>query len=296
LTKNVNRPVANKHSTATKPTMKVFFEGWSFAAVACQALVFIGMIIRTTKSYKYNFNIKKMKKKAKTLFFSIAAAGILLFLASSCKKGNEENNGIPPVIGTVTDIDGNVYRTVIIGTQIWMAENLKTTRYKDGTSIPLLTNDTTVIVNTPAYCYYNGDASNKDSYGVLYNWYAVNTGNLAPTGWRVPTDEDWTILSAYLGGQDVAGGKLKETTTTHWLSPNTQATNEIGFTAVPGGSLVYPPISYRYIGDSGYWWTSSNDAEYASCAWIRSINYLYGSIQRASYGKQYGFSVRCVIN
>ena len=122
-------------------------------------------------------------------------------------------------VGNVTDDDGNVYHSVTIGTQVWMVENLKTTKYNDGTSIPLVT-DATDWHNllTPGYCWNNNDeATYKATYGALYNWYTVNTGNLCPTGWHVPGDAEWTTLTTYLGGEDVAGGKLKEVGITHWL-------------------------------------------------------------------------------
>ena len=114
--------------------------------------------------------------------------------------------------------------------------NLKTTKYNDGTSIPNVTNDTSWSnLTTGAYCWYNNDVSYKNPYGALYNWYAVNTGKLAPKGWHVPSDAEWTTLITYLGGESIAGGKLKEAGTTHWLSPNTEATNSTGFSALPGG-------------------------------------------------------------
>jgi uncharacterized protein (TIGR02145 family) len=140
---------------------------------------------------------------------------------------------------TVTDIDGNIYHTVTIGTQVWMVENLKTTKYRNGDPIPNVTGNAWAALTTGAYCWYNNDAATyKATYGALYNWYAVaDSRNIAPTGWHVPTDAEWTTLTTFLGGESVAGGKLKETGTNHWTSPNTGATNETGFTALPGGGL-----------------------------------------------------------
>ena len=117
--------------------------------------------------------------------------------------------------GTVTDIDGNVYHTVTIGTQTWMVENLKTTKYNDGTAIPLVTDSTAWLnLTTPGYCWYNNDAATyKNTYGALYNWFTVNTSKLAPSGWHVPTDAEWTTLITYLGGETVAGGQMKSTGT-----------------------------------------------------------------------------------
>jgi len=142
-----------------------------------------------------------------------------------------------PETGSVTDIDGNVYQTVKIGNQWWMMENLKVTSYRNGEAIPNVT-DTTEWYNltTGAYCYYDNDAYNTTIYGRLYNWYSINDSrSIAPTGWHVPTDEEWTTVINYLGGESVAGGKLKENGTTHWTSPNNGATNESGFSALPGG-------------------------------------------------------------
>jgi len=193
----------------------------------------------------------------------------------------------------VKDIDGNIYGTVTIGTQTWMVENLKTTSYNDGTTIPLVT-DNTVWSNstTPAYCWYNNDeATYGNTYGALYNWYVVETGNVCPTGWHVPTDAEWTILTDYLGGTSVAGGKLKDTGTTHWTSPNTGATNETGFTALPGGCRGSGG-SFDDVGRFGYWWSSTEIS--STNAWFRVVNYLFATIVRSNYNKEFGFSVRCL--
>jgi uncharacterized protein (TIGR02145 family) len=140
----------------------------------------------------------------------------------------------------VTDYDGNVYPTVRIGTQLWMAKNLRTTRLKFGGTIQIVTDNTAWSnLTTPGYCWYNNDeAANKETYGALYNWYTIATTNLCPAGWHVPTDDDWEVLTTYLGGYNIAGDKLKEAGTAHWANPNTGATNETGFSALPGGSRV----------------------------------------------------------
>jgi uncharacterized protein (TIGR02145 family) len=157
---------------------------------------------------------------------------------------------IPP--GEVTDVDGNVYKTLTIGTQIWMTENLKTTKYSDGSDIPRVTDNTEwSSLTTGALCWYkNDEATYRNLYGAYYNFHAVNTGKLCPTGWHVPTDTEWTELTTYLGGINNTGGKLKETGTIFasppglWRHPNTDATNETGFTARPGGVLgnLYNPL------------------------------------------------------
>jgi len=194
--------------------------------------------------------------------------------------------------GTMTDNDGNVYKTITIGTQTWMAENLKTTKYRNGDAIPNLTGDWSVLV-TGTYCWYNNDAATyKNPYGALYNWYAIaDSRNIAPVGWHVPTDAEWTTLTTYLGGESIAGGKLKETGTSHWSTPNTGATNNTGFTALPGGDRSYDG-TFHNNGYNGYWWSS---AEYsASSAWYRGMRYDYSRVSRYSDFKYWGFSVRCL--
>lgn len=194
---------------------------------------------------------------------------------------------------SISDIDGNVYNMVTIGTQIWMASNLKTTKYNDGTPIPLVTDNTAWSnLETPGYCWYNNDAAaNKNTYGALYNWYTVNTGKLCPTGWHMPSDAEWTVLTSYLGGESVAGGKLKETGTSHWLSPNAYATNTTGFTALPGG-YRYRLGEFLYIGFNGFWWSSSEyDTNYV---WYRFMRYYSSDASRDVFYRENGFSVRCL--
>jgi uncharacterized protein (TIGR02145 family) len=142
-------------------------------------------------------------------------------------------------------------------------------------------------LSTGAYCDYNNTPSNSTTYGKLYNGYAViDSRNIAPTGWHVPTDAEWTILTTYLGGESVAGGKLKETGTNHWLSPNTGATNETGFTALPGGTCRWDG-SFFVLNYTGHWWSST-------AGWFRDISYYYSIVERYSNSMVYGFSVRCV--
>jgi uncharacterized protein (TIGR02145 family) len=185
----------------------------------------------------------------------------------------------------VIDIDGNVYRTVKIGNQTWMVENL--------TAIPLVTDDTQWrLRTTPGFCWYNNDeASYKDVYGALYNWYSVNTGKLCPIGWHMPTDNEWGSLSDYLGGDYVAGGKLKETGTTHWNSPNEGATNETGFTALPGGyrnQLENQVTQFGFSGITGKWWASTRGM-------LMSMNNDWDDITKYfTYYDEVGLSVRCL--
>ena len=195
---------------------------------------------------------------------------------------------------TVTDIDGNVYHIVLIGTQIWMVENLKTTRYNDGSKILVVSDSATwTHLTIPGYCWYMNDPANKAIYGALYNGYTVNTGKLAPVGWHVPADTDWTTLTTYLGGDAVAGGKLKEVCTAHWFSPNTGADDRFGFTALPGGFRDYNG-QFSNAGYNGFWWSSTDSA--ASSVWYYNLVNSHGGAIRGIDDKGNGFSVRCVLD
>ena len=201
--------------------------------------------------------------------------------------------------GAITDEEGNFYDTINIGAQTWMKENLKTTKYKDGLPIPMVTDDWEwQNLTTPGYCWYNNNLNNKAAYGALYNWYALDSTsngfkNLCPTGWHVPSDEDWAVLITYLGGSTVAVGKLKEAGTTHWQSPNAGATNESGFTALPGGCRDYDG-SFYVFGSFGYWWSSTEFVKGGAWSWFVGYDgsgaYSYGRFEKD------GFSVRCIKN
>jgi len=198
---------------------------------------------------------------------------------------------------TVTDIDGNVYHTVHIGTQVWMVENLKTTRYNNGSAIPLVTDNAVWIdLSSPAFCWYNNDSTYKNTYGALYNWYTVNTNKLAPQGWHVPTQEDWIILSTFLGGDSIAGGKMKSIGTMEggtglWHTPNAGATNEYDFSGYPGGLRDYDG-SFQLMGYVGYWWTSTENSCFS--VWLRLVTSYDAKCRNEQAGKDYGYSIRCV--
>jgi uncharacterized protein (TIGR02145 family) len=201
------------------------------------------------------------------------------------------------------DGDNNHYPVVQINSQLWMAENLKTTSYNDGTAIPNKTNDENWAgAFTGTYCDYNNTPANSTTYGRLYNWMAVDNNaatkvasnggkNVCPTSWHIPTSTEWTILTTFLGGESVAGSKLKETGTNHWASPNPGATNETGFTALPGG-YRHEFGTYFDIGSWGYWWSSTDD--YIAGAWFWYLGYYVKSVGSYHYNKHYGYSVRCV--
>jgi uncharacterized protein (TIGR02145 family) len=206
--------------------------------------------------------------------------------------------------GFITDASGNTYLAVTIGTQIWMAENLRTTKYRDGSNIPIVTDKTQWANNyynsttLPMMCWYDNNqvANNAYKFGALYNWYAVSPAtngnkNICPTGWHLPTDEDWTTLTAFLGGQSVAGGKMKTIGTQFWLSPNIDATNSSGFSGLPGGGRTGDGIFYQYA-SNGYWWSATHDGYTTSSN--RNLFYTNGILSKYSSGKSSGHSVRCI--
>jgi uncharacterized protein (TIGR02145 family) len=214
---------------------------------------------------------------------------------------------IPATDKTVTftfteckDGDNNYYPVVQINTQLWMAENLKTSKYNDGTAIPNYTYNPSLI--TGAYSDYDNTPANSTIYGRLYNWYAVDNNavtkvasnggkNVCPTSWHVPADTEWTTLTTFLGGGVGAGGKLKENGTTHWTTPNSGATNETGFTALPGGFFDNGVRHYDIFLYS-YWWSSTEYS--ASKAWSWYSFYNNADATTYYFEKQDGFSVRCI--
>lgn len=191
------------------------------------------------------------------------------------------------------DNDGHVFPTVTIGTQKWAQKNLDVSKYRNGDIIPEVTDPTAWAgLSTGAWCYYQNDSANGIIYGRLYNWYAVtDPRGLASQGWHVATDTDWTTLTNYLGGDAVAGGKMKETGTTHWISPNNAADNSKGFTGIPGGYYKESGGFYD-IGISSYWWSSTENNP--TTAWNRSLNNSDGIAYKSFSNKNAGFSVRCV--
>jgi len=194
---------------------------------------------------------------------------------------------------TVKDIEGNVYKSVAIGKQVWMAENLRTTKFNDGTAISLVADDMAWgALTTPAFCWYNKDAvANKNTYGALYNWYTVSTNKLCPKGWHVSTDAEWTTLTNYLGGENIAGGKLRETGITHWEKPNSGATNESGFTTLPAGYRNNHG-AFANIGFFGFWWSATENVPTAS--WCRTMGCSGSDVLRIFSLKKNGYSVRCI--
>jgi len=230
-----------------------------------------------------------MKNKNRLWIYPLFIMCALLIATSSCKKSSSTT----PTTNTITDVDSNLYHYVVIGTQTWLVENLKTTHFNDGTPIPNVTDtETRKKLKSPAYFWYNNDINNKDTYGALYVWYAVNTGILAPKGWHVPNNDEWTILINFLGGTDVAGKHLKEKGATHWDSTN-NSDNSSGFTALPGGCTNLDGF-FEYIGMFGNWWSST---PYASGAMCQSMSPgSNGVAETTENPKNFGYSVRCVKN
>ena len=215
----------------------------------------------------------------------LAVIIIILFIVGYIvyPRSPSPNDIIPnpsPTLDTVTDIDGNVYKTVKIGNQVWMAENLKTTRLNDGQLIQYEPNNLDwANLRTPGYCWPNNDSSNKDDYGALYNWYAVNSGKLAPIGWHVPTEDEWKILADFLGGEGVAGGKLKE----------------MGLSVCWAGDRTYKG-DFVLFNELEKYWTATEGGWHPTDVWYRTITKLESELGRSSHPKMDGHSVRCVKN
>lgn len=215
-------------------------------------------------------------------------------------------NRTPPTTPTpasVTDCDGNIYHTVTIGTQVWMVENLRTTKYRDCTPIANVTdNSAWASLSTGAYCDFENDANNVATYGRLYNGYTVlNSHNLAPQGWHIPTDAEWETLRTFLcqcTGAGNAGGKLKEAGLTHWLSPNTGADNSSGFTGLPGSRrLAFDGTFSPALGNGGTWWSTTT----STVPGYPPILGFHGLVASSADGPfsgaesmNYGNSVRCI--
>ncbi len=199
--------------------------------------------------------------------------------------------------GILTDADGNTYSTVTIGNQIWMAENLKTTHYNDGTPIPHLETDADWYAATnDGYCWFdNNESANKDEYGALYKWKVIPTGKICPIGWHVPSDTEWEELINNFGGMDYAGGSLKETGYTHWNSPNTGATNESGFSG-RGAGIRYTTGTFNSFKMNAYFW-SSDDSDNGFGTMLGSyysLHYVYEDVSHSSTIEDYGHSIRCI--
>ena len=221
------------------------------------------------------------------------ATGLVIFNTSTNSLETKNSTGWVSLSASFVALP-----TIVIGTQQWMEKNLEVVTYRNGNIIPQVTDPTAwAALTTGAWCYYNNDPLNGAIYGKLYNWYAVKditNGGLAPTGWHIPTDAEWTNLSTTLGGDAVAGGKMKSAGTTTWTAPNTGATNSSGFSGLPGGS-GNDDGTFTNVGSYGFWW-SSTEYNITAYAWGRYLGYTNGDIDRSSLNKKAGFSVRCLRN
>ncbi len=239
----------------------------------------------------------KLVKYSLLILFIIFIPFIILFIFKSDKKPIKndkistqiDNKSVPA--SQVTDIDGNVYKSITIGTQEWLSENLNVTRYRNGDIIPQVKdNEKWGKLTKGAWCYYDNDSINGKTYGKLYNWYAVNDPRgLAPAGWHIQSDTEWTTLKDFLGGDSLAGGSLKATSL--WNRPNTGATNSSGFTAFPGG-IRYPIGDFEWIVKFGSFWSSTEGDE--SNGWYHALSYSSSGVAPHLGSKERGFSVRCI--
>jgi len=217
------------------------------------------------------------------------------FLQSGCKK-NDDTLVLNAVPDSVTDIDGNIYHTVKIGTQAWLAENLRTAHYRNGEAIPNVTVPSQWgMISYGAWSSYNNDEANAKRYGRLYNWFAVaDSRNLCPVGWHIPSGEEWAALMDFLEGELAAGGKLKEQGIDHWLPPNTGATNSSGFTAIPAGYRNDQGVFANVMVSAIFWSSAQQDATHA---WYHYLYYNYEGMYKDCYhDKTHGFSIRCIMD
>jgi uncharacterized protein (TIGR02145 family) len=221
-----------------------------------------------------------------------------LTLQSCSSGGNNEtinSNSNSNNSSVVVDKDGNSYQTVKICNQTWMKSNLNVSHYRNGDIIPQVTDPTQwTNLTTGAWCYYNNASATGAIYGKLYNWYAVNDPRgLAPTGYHIPSDSDWISLTTCLGGVGYASNKMKEIGTLYWLSPNVEATNNSGFTALPAGNRSFYDGTFSQIQRETAWW-SSTQGEITTDAWTRGLYYATKTVSRNDMHKKFGLSVRCM--
>jgi uncharacterized protein (TIGR02145 family) len=251
---------------------------------------------------KVEFQNLRVSATGDTLYLTNGNFVIIPGLSTANENTNPQNPTKTPTSGSgqnVTDFDGNIYKTVYIGTQQWMTENLKTTKYSDGSPIPNVSDETEWLnLTTGAWSYYNNDIIHNNKYGKLYNWFAGNPStngnkNLCPSGWHVPSDSEWSVLIDYLGGREVAGGKMKEVGTEYWLDPNTGATNESGFSGLPGGYRNADWKNFPDMRSTGGWWSVTEaTADYGR---VRSIGYNDAATSyETAWSKKHGASVRCM--
>jgi uncharacterized protein (TIGR02145 family) len=303
-----NNGTLTKGTPATNVTSFISYNGGNGGTYTSQSISSTGVtgLIATltagtlaSGSGSLKYTITGTPASTGTASFAISLGG------QSCTLSITVNNGsINP--NTVTDASGNIYPIVTIGTQVWMAENLRTTKFRDGSSIPVVTDSaqwTNNLFNgNPSLksmmCWYNNDsltnAANK--IGALYTWYSIDPAsngnkNVCPTGWHIPTDDEWITLTTFLGGVSVAGGQMKSTNTLYWFDPNKDATNISGFSGL-GGGYRFDDGSFQNMGYFGYWWSATevdpDEAKYYN------LFYSLGDIGKGNIFKARGYSVRCI--
>jgi uncharacterized protein (TIGR02145 family) len=288
--------------------IRVKGNGYNYSSKTTNSAHSISQISIQHENVQSENTIQKVKCELPTTTMNYSAGDVLLYKCTSEKYSNIVVD-VPATskstnfnFDTCTDVDGNNYCTVTIGTQTWMAENLKTTSYKDGTNIQNLWNDDAWANDTTgSYCWYNNNNANKTVYGALYNWYAVNSGKLAPAGWHVPTEDEFITLKRIINNGyynsssiDSIGGKIKESGFSHWTNPNTGATNETGFSALPAGArIVNGTASFININKNGAWWTATDDVGTPN-AWFEYVSYKNTGFYYLNPPKSSGCSVRCV--
>ncbi len=225
--------------------------------------------------------------RTKIVFLSFLA--IIVTMTVCCKKKSDNGSNTS---ATVTDIDGNIYHTVLIGTQTWTVENLKVTHYRNGDPVQYVADSSSWLsLVSGAYCDYGNFSRNGVDYGHLYNWAVISDKrNICPVGWHVPTDDEWSLLILYLGGDSIAGAKMKEKGTTHWIHNNSDVTNSSGFTALPGGYRFYLSQFESSIGLFGYWWSASGNNFGSPVRCLSSEN----GVLRYLFVSTSGCSIRCV--
>jgi uncharacterized protein (TIGR02145 family) len=255
-----------------------------------QALKVSRNVMKTLKTFVsfsllYTMNLQFCKNLRRSCYFFL----LIYFSLLGCNK-NDSGNSI------VFDIDGNKYHTIIIGNQIWMVENLKTVHYRNGDPVPQIINSTDwTSARSGAYCDYNNDVSFAKTYGHYYNWHAVNDSrNLAPLGWHVPSEAEWNALINFLGGSNVAGGKLKESGLNHWITPNAGGSNSSGFTGLPGGNRSNLSGNFGTMGVVGRWWSSTEAPFGISTSWHFDLFNATADVNLDNSFKENGFSVRCI--
>jgi uncharacterized protein (TIGR02145 family) len=236
----------------------------------------------------------------RSFLFCPFIAFLLLFTCTLNSQEEYPNEGMP-----IRDLDGNVYRIIMTESGVWMAQNLNTFKLNDGTPIDIVYDNTKwESIKTPARGFFKNTVEYAETYGAIYNWYAVASGKLCPKGWHVPTQEEWNNLMDYAGGAQQSGdnpAKLKESGTKHWKAPNEGATNEIYFTALPAGEIS------RFSGDTEpgtetNWWTSTEDnqnlmpGEKPGNAVIVGLKYDFSSQTMGSFEKWCALPVRCKMN